>query len=50
MLEALYLPLFLFAIPPSNAALRTQGTKSALLYSAADTLGSLIRMLQQSEI
>jgi len=29
-LEALYLPLFFFAIPPSNAALRTQGTKSAL--------------------
>jgi hypothetical protein len=49
-LEALYLPLFLFAIPPSNAALRSQGTKSALLYSASDTLGSLICMLQQSEI
>ncbi|KAH9554372.1 hypothetical protein CY35_08G060500 [Sphagnum magellanicum] len=46
--QALYLPLLLLAIPPANAALVAQGTRSALLYSAADTLGSLIRMLQQS--
>lgn len=48
--QALYLPLLLLAIPAANTALKAQDTKSALLYSAADVLGSLVRMLEQSNI
>lgn len=46
--QALYLPLLLLAIPPPDTALKARDTKSALLYTAADVLGSLVRMLQQT--
>ncbi|BBN14040.1 DnaJ homolog subfamily C member 13 [Marchantia polymorpha subsp. ruderalis] len=48
MKQALYLPLLLLAVPPVDAAVKAQDSKSALLYSAADVLGSLIRMLGQA--
>ncbi|KAH9562610.1 hypothetical protein CY35_05G081400 [Sphagnum magellanicum] len=50
--QALHLPLLLLAIPHANdiASKVPQGTtnRSTLLYSAADTLGSLIRTLKQA--
>ncbi|CAM6077021.1 unnamed protein product [Sphagnum tenellum] len=50
--QALHLPLLLLAIPHANdiASKVPQGTtnKPALLYSAADTLGSLIRTLKRA--
>ena len=47
-MQALYLPLLLLAIPPPDAALKARDSKSALLYSAADVLGTLVRMLKQT--
>ncbi|CAM6026456.1 unnamed protein product [Sphagnum balticum] len=50
--QALHLPLLLLAIPHANdiASKVPQGTtnRSALLYSAADTLGSLIHTLKRA--
>ncbi|XP_024368115.1 uncharacterized protein [Physcomitrium patens] len=46
--QGLYLPLLLLAIPPAETALKARDTKSALLYSAADVLGTLIRILKQT--
>lgn len=48
LLQALYLPLLLLAIPPADAALKARDTKSALPYTAADVLGTLVRMLKQT--
>jgi DnaJ family protein C protein 13 len=47
-LQALYLPLLLLAIPSPDAALKARDSESALLYSAADVLGTLVRMLKQT--
>lgn len=40
-----YLPLLLLAIPSADMALKAHDPKSALLYSSADVLGSLVRTL-----
>lgn len=38
----------MLAIPPADTHLKARDTKSALLYSAADVLGTLVRMLKQT--
>lgn len=43
-----YLPLLLLAIPSGDMAYKAEDSKSALLYSSADVLGSLVRALQQA--
>lgn len=48
--QALYLPLLLLVIPPGDAALKARDTKSALLYLAADVLGTLVRVLKQAKV
>ncbi|CAM6112927.1 unnamed protein product [Calypogeia fissa] len=48
MKQALYIPLLLLAVPPVDAAVKAQDSKSALLYSAADVLGALVRMLDKA--
>lgn len=47
--QGLYLPLLLLAVPPTDATLKAHDFKSALLYSAADVLGSLVRVLNRVE-
>lgn len=45
--QGLYLPLLLLAVPPANSTIKEDDLKSAILYSAADVLGSLIRVLNK---
>lgn len=47
--QGLYLPLLLLAVPPTDSTLKEDDFKSALLYSAADVLGSLLRVLNKVE-
>ncbi|XP_057836865.1 uncharacterized protein LOC131047061 isoform X1 [Cryptomeria japonica] len=47
--QGLYLPLLLLAVPPKDSALKAHDSMSAILYSAADVLGSLVRMLNKAE-
>eukprot|EP01018_Ginkgo_biloba_P000780 Gb_17024 [translate_table: standard] len=46
--QGLYLPLLLLAIPPTDSVLKANDSKSAMLYSAADVLGSLVRTLNKA--
>ncbi|KAH9310179.1 hypothetical protein KI387_038090, partial [Taxus chinensis] len=47
--QGLYLPLLLLAVPPKDSTLKAHDSMSAILYSAADVLGSLIRTLNKAE-
>eukprot|EP00250_Pteridium_aquilinum_P018104 c23944_g1_i1 orf=785-7753(-) len=46
--EGWYLPLLLLAIPSADIALKSHNSKSAVLYSSADVLGSLVRALMKA--
>lgn len=46
--EGWYLPLLLLAIPSADMALKSHDSKSAVLYSSADVLGSLVRALMKA--
>lgn len=47
--QGLYLPLLLLVVPPNDSTLKTHYSMSAVLYSAADVLGSLVRVLNRTE-
>ncbi|KAH7284662.1 hypothetical protein KP509_34G065300 [Ceratopteris richardii] len=47
--EGWYLPLLLLAVPSADVAvLKSNNSKSAILYSSADVLGSLVRALMRA--
>ncbi|KAI5070204.1 hypothetical protein GOP47_0014547 [Adiantum capillus-veneris] len=46
--EGWYLPLLLLAIPSADVVLKSNDSKSAVLYSSADVLGSLVRALMKA--
>ncbi|KAH7421759.1 hypothetical protein KP509_13G074000 [Ceratopteris richardii] len=45
--EGWYLPLLLLAIPAADVVLKSNDSKSAILYSAADVFGSLVRAVMR---